>query len=118
MEGITLGQIAVAVAFLVALISGISYLHKHLKEWIAQSLKDQLDSIKTEIKGLRTRIDEVDMESTKNFLVRVLSDIEQETPVDEVERLRFWEAYQHYSKMGGNSYIRDKIEKLQKAGKL
>lgn len=118
MEGITLGQIGLAVTFCVGLFSGISYLHKHLKEWIAQSLKEQLDSIKSDIKGLHTRIDEVDMESSKNFLVRVLSDIEQESQVDEVERLRFWEAYQHYSKLGGNSYIRDKVEKLQRAGKL
>lgn len=118
MEGITLGQIGLAVTFCVGLISGISYLHKHLKEWIAQSLKDQMDSIKTEIKGLHKRIDEVDMESCKNFLVRFLADVEQDNPIEEVERLRFWEEFQHYSKMGGNSYIRDKVEKLKNAGKL
>lgn len=104
--------------FLVGLFTGIGYLHKHLKDWITKSLKDQLDSIDKKIEGLHARIDDVDMDSCKTFLVRYLSDIEKGNPLDEIEKERFWEQYQHYSKMGGNSYIRRKVDQLTDEGKL
>lgn len=118
MENITLGQIALAVAFVVGLATGMAYMHKLIKKWLTNALKSEFDGLNKKIDSLSKRIEEVDMEATKNFLVRVLADIEQDSPVDEVERMRFWEAFQHYSKHGGNSYIRDKVEKLQRSGKL
>lgn len=118
MDNITLGEIGIAITFLVGIISGISYLHKHLREWIAQSLKDQLDSIKDEVKGLHDRIDGVDMQACKNYLVSFLSDVEKDELTDEIERERFWEQYQHYTEHGGNSYIKRKVEKLKSEGKL
>ena len=118
MENITLGEIGIAITFLVGIISGISYLHKHLKEWIAQSLKEQLDSIKDEVKGLHERIDNVDMQACKNYLVSFLSDAEKNELTDEIERERFWEQYQHYTEQGGNSYIKRKVEHLKSEGKL
>ena len=111
MESITLGQIGLAVTYLVGLISGIAYLKKHLKDWIAGSLKEELDSLGNQIK-------EVDMNATKNFLVARLSDIEQDQPMNEIEAERFWEQYEHYHKIGGNSYIDQKVEKLKISGKL
>lgn len=118
MSQITLEQVALAVTFLVGLITGIGQLNKHLKAWIAQSLKNQLDNITVEIKTLHDRIDEVDMETCKNYLVTFLSDVEKGHLIDEIERERFWEQYQHYVKHGGNSYVKHKVEKLQSEGKL
>lgn len=118
MENITLGEIGIAITFLVGIISGISYLHKHLKEWIAQSLKEQLDSIKDEVKGLHERIDNVDMQACKNYLVSFLSDAEKNELTEEIERERFWEQYQHYTEQGGNSYIKRKVEHFKSEGKL
>ena len=43
---------------------------------------------------------------------------EQDEPIDEIERERFWEQYEHYVKCGGNSYIQRKVENLKQAGKL
>ncbi len=111
MENITLGQIGLAVTFLVGLISGIGYLHKQLKVWIADALKEQFDSLGGQIK-------EVDMNATKNFLVARLAEIEQDQPLNELEAERFWEQYEHYHKIGGNSYIDQKVEKLKSMGKL
>ena len=64
------------------------------------------------------RIDNVQLLSDKNFLVRFLADIEQDNKVDEVEKERFYEVYKDYRELGGNSYIAHKVEKLQKEGKL
>lgn len=117
-DHITVGELGLTITFLVGFITGIKYLHKHLKEWITQSLKDQLDSIKGEIKGLHKRIDDVNMEACKNFLVARLAQIEKGNPLDEIEGERFWEEYQIYTEMGGNSYIKRKVEQLKKDGRL
>ena len=125
MEGITLGQIGLAVAFLVSIITGIGYLKKNLKDWINTALEDRFDAVDEKITVLEGKIDDigdqisiVDRESTKNFLVRFLASVEHGNPIDEVERLRFYEEYEHYTKIGGNSYIREKVEKLKTDGKL
>lgn len=58
------------------------------------------------------------MQACKNYLVSFLSDVEKNHPIDETERERFWEQYQHYTEHGGNSYIKRKVEHLQSEGKL
>ena len=118
METVTLGQIALAVTFLVGLMSGIGYLDRQLKIYITQALGDPLTSIKTEISGLQDRIDAVDISATKNYLVTFLSEVDQGQQIDEIEVERFWEAYQHYEVIGGNSYIKRKVETLKSEGRL
>lgn len=70
------------------------------------------------LKPIIEKIDNVQLLSDKNFLVRFLADIEQDNKVDEVEKERFYEVYKDYRELGGNSYIEHKVEKLQKEGKL
>ena len=118
MENITLGQIGLAVAFLVSLLTGFAYLKTQLKATMKDLLKDQLDSIDKSLDDLKKRVDDVDLQSTKNFLVRYLSDVERGREIDEIERERFWEQYQHYTKTGGNSYIKHKVETMMQEGKL
>lgn len=118
MSQITLGQIGLAVTFLVGLITGIGYLHTQMKTWMTELLKDQLNSISSKLDGLEKKIDDVDLESCKNYLVTFISKIEKGSEVDEIEKERFWEQYQHYEKIGGNSYIKRKVEQLKADGKL
>lgn len=118
MEQITIGQIAIAVAFLTALIGGVGGLVKSMKGWIHKAMKEQLDEIGKGMKDLGQRIDAVDMQATKNFLVSMLSDVEKGKPMDDIEAERFWEEYEHYSKIGGNSYIKRKVEQLKSEGKI
>lgn len=118
MESITIGQIAIAVTFITGLITGLSVLTSTLKKWMSKTLKADFDSLRSEVKALGERIDNVDMNACKNFLVRFLADVEHGNPIDEVEKMRFYEQYSHYSSLGGNSYIKDKVEKLRKDGKL
>lgn len=118
MENITLGQISGVMAFLGAFIGGIVYLYsiasKSATKWLKTCLKpidDKLDKIDAKTK-------DIDMSASKNFLVRFLADVEQGNKVDEIEKERFYETYEHYIKIGGNSYIVDKVEKLRKENKL
>lgn len=67
---------------------------------------------------INKRLNDIELSSDKNFIVRFLADIEQGNQIDEVERERFYEIYQRYKELGGNSYVSHKVEKLQKEGKL
>ena len=118
MEGITLGQIALTVTFLVGLISGIGYLKTNLKKWVTDSLKDEFRSLDSRIKDLQKQVNDVDIENCKNCLVQQLSDAERGVKWDEIELERFYEQYEHYQEKGGNSYIKSKVEKLKAEGKL
>ena len=116
--GITLEQVGVAVAFLVGLVTGIGFLMTKIKGWIQATMKEPLDRIREELRDVNARIDEVDMDACKNFLVSFLADVEKGSPIDEIQLERFYEQYRHYQKNGGNSYIKHKVDKLQGLGKI
>lgn len=107
MENITIGQITTIIVGVVALISGVEFLLIRFNK-----LFD------TKLAPINTRLNQIELSSDKNFIVRFLADIEQGNQVDEVEKQRFYEIYQRYRELGGNSYVSHKVEKLQKEGKL
>lgn len=118
MESLTIGEIAIALAFVVGIITSITFLHKTMKDWLSKSLKGQLDSIDRKIDGLHDRINDVDIVSNKNFIIRFLADIDKGVWLDDVEKERFYEAYNHYIEINGNGYVKHKVEQLEKDGKL
>ena len=119
MELITVGQIAAGVALIVGLVKGIEYLCQKISAAATEWLQNGLEPTNTKIDELKANIVEVDASTCKNFLVRVMADIEQGNPIDEIEKERFYETYAHYSDdLHLNTYIHDKYEKLKKAGKL
>lgn len=63
-------------------------------------------------------IDEVKGDNCKNFLVQTISKVQSGVPLSAVEKERFWENYDTYTKLGGNSYIHTETEKLKKEGLL
>lgn len=118
MQNLTLDDISTAILFLVALIGGIAYLHKSLKTFISDLLKEEFKTIRDDIQGLRKDLKVVDMENCKNFIVRFLADVERGDYIADAEIQRFWEEYEHYISKGGNSYIKEWVAKLKKEGKL
>ena len=111
MESITLGQVGTVLAFIVGFIASVEYLLVRLKKLARATFKKEIEPI------LR-RLNDLEMGTDKNFLVRFLSDVEQGNKIDEVEWERFYETYQRYHELGGNSYIDHKVQKLQKDGKI
>ncbi len=119
MESITLGQFGAAVGFVVALISGIAFIAAKTKAWIQLAMKEQMtdidkrfDALDKKVEGVSTALKVVDLESCKNFLVQFLAEVEKGQQIDDFEKARFWEQYEHYQKQGGNSYIKRKVEEL------
>lgn len=114
----TVEQIATTIALLVALVTGVTYLTKQIKEWIEKLLDSKFKALDDRIGSLESKIDKVDMETCKNFLVRFLADVENGAVIFDAEKQRFWEEYEHYISSGGNSYIKEWVDKLKKKGYL
>lgn len=123
MEQITIGQIAIAVAFLAALITGGVKIKDSVKKWLTAILSEKFDAqkkatdeIKQSVEDLKGQLDKVDLENCKNYLVTYLAEAERGMQKDPIESQRFWEEYQHYCDKGGNSYIKEKVNKLKGKG--
>lgn len=68
-------------------------------------------------KWLRIEIDKVDLQQTKNFLIRTLAGLERGEKLTEVEKLGLKEAYTHYTEdLHGNTYVKDEYEKAKAKG--
>lgn len=114
------------VAGLVAFIKGCEYLVQKSSNAFSKAVEENLkpvnariDTLIKEVQNVENQAYNADLNSCKNFLVRFLADIEQGQPVDEVERMRFWETYQRYTvELGQNSYIKEKVSNLKAQGKL
>lgn len=111
MENLTLGQISAAVLFLTALIGGIILLVKWIRSVIVSVMQAELEPMKRQLMA-------VDSENCKNYLVMYLASVDRGEKKDPIEEERFYEELEHYYKIGGNSYIKTKVEQMKLAGKL
>lgn len=118
MENITLGQISGWIAFIVALIGGISVLLVYVKKALKSLFKEELDPIKEQIVKNNELITEVDINSTKNYLSKCFNDLRKGQEISEANMQRIYEQMEHYEKMGGNSYIHKEFDDLRKEGLL
>lgn len=100
MEQITLGDIAAWAGFAVMLGGSVAAIIKGVKKVVEKLLLP------------------LSLDNAKNYLVPFLSKVERGEAVDEIELERFHEEYTFYTNHGGNSYIKSRVAKLQKEGKL
>ena len=122
-QNLTLEQISIAILFVVGLIGGVKYLKSEIKNGIKEFLDKELDArfkvVNDKLDDMQESINDLDVYTTKNFLVRFLSDVEREDYIYEQEKQRFWEEYDHYKDdLKENSYIKEWVEQLKKEGKL
>ena len=118
-QDLTLGQISVGILFIVGLIGGIKYLKDGIKDAIEKFLEKQFKTVNDKLDEVNDAIKTLDKQSTKNFLVRYLADIERGDTLYHAEKERFWEAYDHYDKeLKENSFIKKWVENLEREGKL
>ena len=127
MQGITLGQTGEFILWMVAIIGGLLVLYKYLKDAIKKILEKEFDSLKKDINDLKTqvtdsdaalgdKIDALEMQTCKNFIVRYLGDVERGAMIGEVEKERFAEEYDYYINHKGNSYIKSWYGRLKDKG--
>ena len=79
MENITLGQIQNIMVYLIGLVGATLTIIKAVKTAIDRGFKP-----------IYQKIDQVDENATKNYLVQQISIIEQNGSIDDVNKLRFY----------------------------
>lgn len=108
MENITLGQISKILLFIVEFVGVIVTIILAMKK-----------ILKAQFKPINEKIDKLDKNQCRNYLVDFLADVEIGITKEDTQIKRAYEVYDHYSiDLHGNSYIHDKWEKLKKEGKI
>lgn len=118
MESVTLGDIANILIFIAGAITAGGVIVGFMSKRFSKVMTEQLKPLNDKIDLLTDSVDGVSMENCKNFLVSRISEMESGKKLDKVVEERFWENYDHYTKLGGNSYIHTAVENLKKEGKL
>lgn len=95
----------------VAIITIIPTLATLIISTITNKRVKKQDDIKEEIK-------QIQLDNCKNYLVQAIAKVESGQDLSPVEKERYFENYDTYVKLGGNSYIHSETERLKKEGKL
>ena len=103
---ITLGEISTFLGLIAGIIASSSAIALYLQKGLKKVLKKELEPMSIQLQNL-------DVSQCKNFLVRFLADVEQGNELDEVEKERAYEIYDHYiNDLKQNSYIHTRWEQL------
>ena len=104
---LTIEEIGLLLTFIVSIITSIEFLLNRLKKQVTNTLEP-----------INKYIEYLDISQCKNYLVKFLSDLENNNGVSEAEKQRAYEIYDHYTHdLGQNSYIHSKWSILMKGEK-
>lgn len=118
-QNLTLEEVSAAILFLVALIGGVKYLKKEIKDFLDKLLDSKFKTTNDKIDNMASALRTLDVQTTRNFLVRYLADIERGQYIYDSEKQQFWNEYDHYIKeLKENSFIEKWVERLEEQGKL
>ena len=105
---ITINDIAVFLGCIAGIITSLGVILVPIKKSLTKAIKNEIEPINKSIKDL-------DVGQCKNYLVRFLADVEQGQELDQVEKERAYEIYDHYTNdLKQNSYIHKRWEELMK----
>lgn len=115
---ITLGQISAFLGLIAGLIASISAIMLFLQKSLKKVIKNEIEPMSIQINKINDNIKGLDVSQCKNFLVRFLADVEQGNVLDEVEKERAYEIYDHYTNdLKQNSYIHKRWSQLMEKEK-
>ena len=67
---------------------------------------------------LINEINKVQLDNCKNYLVHTIAKADEGKELSLVEKERYWENYDIYIKLGGNSYVKHETERLSEELKI
>lgn len=111
MEAITVGEILKWIGIVAGAIGSIGVIMKTVSNWLNKSLG-------AAIKPLESKIDNIDMNVCKNYVIEYLGEEMRGVNHTDTETRLFWDNYDRYIARGGNSYVKETVERLKKEGKI
>lgn len=108
MENITLGQVFETTKFIAEFVGIVGTVLIGFKKVMSKQLAP-----------INEKIEKIDENQCRNFLVDFLADLENGIKKDDVQITRAYEVYEHYTNdLHKNSYIHDKWEKQRERGNI
>ena len=117
MENLTIGELAKFLGFFIGLGTMIITIKTAITKTISKTLEPINQKIDNLDNKLNKKINNFELSNIKTDLVNFMSDAENENITKE-QLINGYEMYDKYKKLGGNSYIHDKWEKLKRGGKI
>ena len=118
-QNLTIEEVSAGLLFIVAFIGGVKYLKKELVNFLNNLLDSKFKTTNSKIDDVATALRTLDVQTTRNFLVRYLADIERGQFIYDTEKEQFWKEYDHYiDELKENSFIKKWVERLEEQGKL
>ena len=118
MHNVDLVALADILIKLAAVIGAYGVITAVISKHFTKKVKEVIEPLAEQVADVRKRIDETELDGMKNYLASYLSKLELGQPVTEIETERFYDSYQKYTELGGNSYIKGKVDRLKNEGKL
>ena len=119
LQNLTLEQLSAGLLFIVAFYGGVKYLKKEIRDFLDKLLDSKFTTTNSKIDDIASSLRTLDVQTTRNFLVRYLADIERGQYIYDSEKQQFWNEYDHYIKeLKENSFIKKWVERLEEEGKL
>lgn len=118
MEDVTVGQIASEIALIAGIIGGLGVVTKLAGRAASKWLSERLEPISSKLDSIDVRLDDFDRDRCKDYLVHFIGRVDRGDDPSETEIERFYENYDRYTSLGGNSYVKTEVTRLTKAGKL
>ena len=115
---ITLSQIGAFLGLIAGIITSGGVIIALMQKVLKKTIKNELEPMSIQIGKISDDVKTLDTNQCKNFLVRFLADVEQNNPIDEVEKERAYEVYDHYTNdLKQNSYIHKRWNELMEKEK-
>lgn len=118
MGEITLNEIGTILGAIAAVGGSIITIVKWLKKVLKKLFDEQTKSINERLDKVDTRLGKLDMDNCQNYIVQTLSAAERGESLTTEEKMRLAEEFEHYTQLGGNSYVKEWHSRLQKDGKI
>ena len=100
---------------IVAVISALGVVATTLIQTISANKKDKMESL---LNDIRIALKNESLSRCKVDLINALGKVVNGYQPTEEERRVLYEEKEEYNKLGGNSYVNDLFERLQREGKL
>lgn len=115
---INVGAVVSIVITLSSFLGAVAGIAKYLKKGLTNFIVESNKPIEDKLEVITKDVNAVKMENCKNYIVNFLSKVETGEKTTNDQLRRFSENYDLYRSMGGNSYIKDWVERLKAEGKL